>query len=230
MPSRVLLAAAAWLMVASAFDEPAFAGAEDDIVRILALGASLTANYEWPQLLAQRLTKCFNQEVTVEVVAEAGANSNRALRQFASRRTRAPDVILAEFAINDADLLDGVRLRESAANHAALLARVRAHVPQAKVFLVTTNPAFGLAGWLRISLEKYYDLYRDFADSGVCGIADFYPDWLKSSREVDHDSVFPDGLHPVERAANELMLPRFQDLIAEALFPDGGARCIGSGH
>src|SRR5690606_22540723 len=80
-------------------------------LRIVVVGTSLTARYNWPDRLETALMGCLDQPVEVETLARAGASIAWGTRQAATVLELKPDLVLIEFAINDADLRDGVGRR-----------------------------------------------------------------------------------------------------------------------
>lgn len=191
------------------------AGKDDAELTLLALGTSLTANYQWPHELARQLSRCLARKVDIEILAVAGANSNQAAKQFSSRMNRRPDIVLVEFAINDADLLDGIDLDKSRSNLKALLGRIREDVPGAHVVLMTMNPAFGPRGWVRPQLIKYYQVYRELASNHDVALVDLAPTWSETLAATDYKVQLPDGLHPTQTAASRIILPAVLNKIGD---------------
>ena len=128
-----------------------------------------------------------------------------------------PDVVIVEFAVNDADIVDGLRLGRSRAAHDTLVSELRALAPGARVLLMTTNHARGPRGWARPRLAAHYALYPRLADRHGAGLADLYPRWLARPRGADG---LVDGLHPSDAAARQVILP---PLLAQIV--GGGAAC-----
>lgn len=191
------------------------AGKDDAEVTMLALGTSLSANYQWPHELARQLSRCFTRKVNIEILAVAGANSSQAAKQFGSRRNRRPEIILIEFASNDADFLDGIGLDKSRSNHKALLGRIREDVPRAQVVLMTMNPAFGPRGWVRPELIGYYEMYREFAAYKDVALVDLAPIWSETLATTGYKVQLPDGLHPTQTAASRIILPALRNKIGD---------------
>lgn len=195
-------------------------------VTILALGTSLTANYGWPQRLAQVLSQCLVRQVEIEVLAVPGANSEQAERQFNSRRIPRPDIVLVEFASNDADILNGVTLSQSRRNHNALVARIHADAEHSKIVLMTMNPVFELRGWLRPKLGDYNTMYSDLATSKNLNLADLNKDWNVLLAATGHKKHLQDGLHPTQVSANKVILPVLLGRIVRLLGNQGKQHCI----
>lgn len=203
-------------------------GEDDTEVTLLALGTSLTANYQWPHELANQLSRCLARKVDIEILAVAGANSNQAEKQFGLRRNRKPDIVLVEFAINDADLLDGIGLDKSLSNHKALLGRIREEVPGAHVVLMTMNPTFGLRGWVRPKLLGFYEMYREFAARNDVVLVDLAHVWSEILATADYKVQLPDGLHPTQTAASHIILPAVLNKIGDLFRIRGLNACVNS--
>ena len=185
--------------------------------RVVVLGTSLSARNDWPQALEAALGDCLGRPATVEVVARPGATSAWGLAQVGRVAAMDPDVVIVEFVINDADLLDGMRLGRSRSAHDALLSELAALAPEARVLLMTMNHARGPRGWARPRLAAYYAFHPRLAERHGAGLLDLYPRWLARPRGADG---LRDGLHPTDAAAREVVLP---PLIAR--LTKGGAAC-----
>lgn len=184
---------------------------------IVAFGTSLTARYDWPDALAGALRRCLSRPVEVTRVAMPGAGSGWALANVGRVRATAPDLVLVEFSINDADLLDGVSLAESRANHERLLSLLAGR-PEMRVALLTMSPAIGLRGLIRWRLDAYYALYGPLAERHGAGLVDLRMRW----GEVDDLArALPDGVHPLDEVATAVIVPPLLAAIGQA----AGARC-----
>lgn len=201
-------------------------GKDDAELTLLALGTSLTANYQWPHELAKQLARCLARKVKIEILASVGENSSHAAKQFIARKNRRPDIVLIEFATNDADFLDGVGLGRSRTNHEDLLARIREDAPDAHLVMMTMNPVFGLRGWLRPRLDAYNQFYRKLAANDGVVLADLFPIWSVSLAETDYREQLPDGLHPTQTAANRTILPILRNKIGDLFQIRGLNVCV----
>ena len=132
----------------------------------------------------------------------------------------APDLVLMEFAINDADMRDGVPLAVARAQHDAILARLSQALPDTQVLLMTMSPAHGLRGWMRPLLARHYAQYRDLAEAHGAGLLDLYPRWLAAPPAVRR---FGDGLHPGNEAVRAVLLEPLHMAISGAM---GGGDCL----
>lgn len=185
---------------------------QDRPLRITAMGTSLTHNELWTARLGDVLSGCLGHPVEVAVVAKAGAAVDWALTQVDAVAATRPDVVLVEFAINDADIEDGHWMRDARAMHQALLAELRAQIPEAALMLMTMSPAHGWRGWIRPGLREHYLQYRALAEAQNVGLIDLYPRWLALPR--DQRGLADDGLHPDREVAAEVIAPAAAGVLA----------------
>lgn len=191
----------------------------DDPLRITVFGTSLSSNPQvWPDRVAALLSDCSKREVLVERMAAPGMGSAWALGQIEAVAALQPDVVLIEFAINDADVLDGVSPEQAAEQHGELLIGLREALPDAALVLMTMSPAQGPRGWLRPWLANHYAQYRSLAEEFGIGLIDLYPRWLVMGR--DRRGLDADGLHPDPDTAARVIVP----MIVEYLGADQGCR------
>ena len=181
---------------------------------IVALGTSLTVRNNWPAQLATELEDLLDYPVRLVRVAQSGMGSAWGLTALDRVDEACPDLILIEFAVNDADIIDGVSLRKSMAQHDRLLAALADILPDARILLMTTNPVTGLRGLKRPRLAAYYAAYEELARKHDAGLADFYPRWLEYIRQTDWSE---DGLHPTDEAAIQIMLPVLHEIVGRSL-------------
>jgi len=187
----------------------------DGALRMTAFGTSLTAGDAWPDRLATVLAACSGRRVSVARVAAPGADSAWALERVDLVAAQRPHLVLVEFAINDADLLDGVSLARSRTRHDALLDALAREIPDARIMLMTTSPVQGIVRRLqRPRLPAYYAMYRALADARGTALADLAPRWRAAAGELPRH---PDGLHPAPEAARAVIVPALAGLIGAAL-------------
>jgi lysophospholipase L1-like esterase len=199
---------------------PPWSTAAGHPLHIVAFGSSLTAGGTWPGDLARALEACLQGQVTLEVIAAPGAGSSWGLETVDRVRATAPDLVLLEFAINDADLRDGVGLSRSARQHREILRDLLGDAPQRRVLLMTMNPVSGLIRKLqRPRLGRYYALYPDLAAEADTGLVDFATRWQADPEHLR--ASLSDGLHPRPEAASALMVP----LLLQAIAGARGAHC-----
>lgn len=190
-------------------------------LRLVAMGTSLTARYDWPRVLADRLEACLGQPVALTVIARSGETAVWGARQLDALVAARPDVVLMEFTANDADLRRRIAPARSDALHGEILAALHAARPEARVLLMGMNPSFGLRGVLRLRTPRYLADYvaRAQGDPRI-GYVDLAPDWMDLVGAQGRNIVLPDGLHPVPDAARALIPARLAPVIAALVRQD----------
>lgn len=179
---------------------------DDRPLRIVALGTSLSARGPWPDRLAARLAECLGHRVEIARVARPGANVTwgGAPETIAAVAGHGPDVVLLEFAINDADLRDGLRRAEADAQTVALLDALAEAAPQAAFVELTMNPASGARALHRPGLAARYADVVARAEARGDALVDLYHRWIalpRAARGLD------DGLHPAAEIAAAVIVP-----------------------
>ena len=187
-------------------------------LHILAFGTSLTARNHWPDRLAATLRACLEHPVTLNRVAAPGANALWGVQAVERVIAQAPDVVLIEFAINDADLRDGVSLTQAKTHLEMILTRLRTELPQTQPVLLTMSPATGLRGGLRPRLAAHYAQVTEIAAAQGLAAIDLYPRWLTAGLTREE---MPDGLHPTDAATARVVDPALRAAFVTAM----GATC-----
>ena len=182
------------------------------IRRVVTFGTSLTARGGWQEPLARALSEAQDHAVEVEIVAEPGRDSRWALANVDRVIAPSPDVVLMEFAINDASLLHLMSARESRRNTMALILRIRRGAPQAALFLMAMNPVWGRRALIRPRLAHYYNQQAGIARETGAGFIDHRPAWRRfSAAEIRR--VIPDGGHPLPAVTGQVMVPAIMDAL-----------------
>jgi lysophospholipase L1-like esterase len=188
-------------MMAGSFSVEAAA----ETIRIVALGTSLTARGGWSEPLAAALSRCESKPVSVTPIALPGATSSWGRRQIERVLAADPDLVLIEFAVNDAAIHNFVSLAQSRENIRRIIAALGSRTRPPKVYLMTMNPVHGSKAWLRRSLASYEAAYRDIAREQGAGFIDHRAAWLRVS-EADRERLIPDGLHPDPGQSAEIIV------------------------
>jgi len=196
---------------------PAGAEGAAAALRIALIGTSLSARYDWPGRAGARLAACLGRPVEMRVHARPGATSDWGRDQADWLRRSAPDLLILEFTINDADLRRGVSVARSRANHAALIAALRSVRPGAPVVLLSLNGAYGLRRGLRPFLGRYLALYDAMAAEDGAWRVDLGPGWQALVARDGVGAVLPDGLHPSAAAADAVNVPGLAAALADRL-------------
>lgn len=177
---------------------------KDAPARIVFMGTSLTAGDPWPEAVTAQLEACLKRPLQSFRIAQGGATSSWGLAQVGRVVSKAPDLILLEFAINDADMRRGLSLQDSRDTHRSLILTLQEGVPDARIILMTMSPATGLRRLLRPRLDAYYALYSDLAETHNVGLIDLYPRWQRRAT-LAQDLI--DGVHPQPERASEVIVP-----------------------
>lgn len=185
---------------------------------IVVLGTSLSHG-DWPQSLGRMLQTCGVESGPVLKITKPGAHSGWGLTQLDEVIEVAPALVLIEFAINDADIRDGLSLETSRHNHQLMLETLSEALPEARVAFMTMSSTSGLKSLSRPFLGRFYAMVAQEAEAADIGLIDLYPRWLKSLKE---GVLLPDGLHPLPEDVEQVALPP----ILEAVAASFGANCI----
>lgn len=167
-------------------------GPAPESLAAVAFGTSLTERARWPAALGPGLARCGFSDVSVTVRARPGAGSAEGLAMVGSEGSGPYQLAFVEFAVNDADLLDGVSRQRSLDATREIIRAIRARHPGIAVVLLTTNPVAGLQRLKRPRLMDYDDLYPRLAEEEGVSLFDGTARWARVDRAV----ALPDGLHP----------------------------------
>ncbi len=176
-------------------------------LRLAVLGTSLSASDPWPETLRAALEACRGRPVALAVVAGSGQNSDWGRAQLPRLLAAAPDLVLIEFAMNDADLRDGLSPARARENHRAILAALAGAHPGAVPVLVAMNPAFPPRGLARPFLGRHRARYAALAAETGAGFADLVPAWRAALAAGGQRAMIPDGVHPLRGATAAVTVP-----------------------
>lgn len=185
-------------------------GTARESLAAVAFGTSLTARARWPATLGPVLVRCGFRDVRVTVRARPGAGSAEGLAMVGSEGPGPYQLAFVEFAMNDADLLDGVSRQQSLDDTRAVVRAIRARHPGIAVVLVTTNPVAGLQRLKRPKLMAYGDLYVQLAAEEGVSLFDGTARWASA----DWGVALPDGLHPDPTVEATLYTGQLSRLVA----------------
>lgn len=183
-------------------------------IRILLVGTSLTAGGNWPALLEKWLAACRAGALVVERLAKPGKAirwGKPALTQRLKTGPR-PDLIVMEFAINDAVLLRGLPLVMARSRTQAVIDQIAsAGIP---LYLATMNPAWGREALERPGQHRYFAAYRDLAAANKLGLIDTVPLW-NALPLAQRRKLVPDNLHPNDEGMKVVALPVITNALSE---------------
>jgi acyl-CoA thioesterase-1 len=176
---------------------------------LVAYGTSLTAAFDWTGMLAKAAGRC-GLALQAWNAALNGVDSRWGLAMLEERvEQRRPDIVLVEFAINDALASLHISLEESAANISALVEALRRRLPRARILLMTMNPTIGMQAQSRPDLRAYYALYRQIAQERGVELVDLNQAWLRIAAADPGrlQRMIPDGAHPTLAAHLAVTVP-----------------------
>lgn len=134
-----------------------------------------------------------------------GANSRWALKHIRSDVLRhRPDVIVIEFAINDADIRHEMSIGESEKNTETMIELAIDDNVDCQIWLMTSHVPSRRHKRLRPNLTDYYDMYKVLAKRNRLGLIDLYRIWGPAPPARRY---MPDGIHTNSAAAKEVILP-----------------------
>lgn len=202
-----------WPRPAPGLGDRPLAALPEGPLKVVAFGTSLTAKNDWPAALAPRLETCRGAPVEILEIARPGAGSDWGETQLEEVIAAAPDLVLMEFAINDADIRDGQSPAAARATHDRILEALRTALPEARILLLTMNHASGLRGLARPWLATHYAQYRDLAEAHGTGLLDLYPRWRAAPPEI---RTLADGLHPSDAQVRAVLMDPLEAAICAA--------------
>jgi acyl-CoA thioesterase I len=201
-PSLLMVAALALHFVA-AMPSAAQPG---ETMKIVTLGTSLSARGGWQEPLRRSLGACLNRDVAVVNLAKSGMTSEWGLTQIDKVVAEHPDIVLVEFAVNDADVTEFMSLSRSSANMTEIVSRLRQSGTRPAVYVMAMNPVSGLRGMIRPFLDKYVEMHAAVARKLGAGFIDHRPAWARLSEEEIAKAI-ADGAHPDPVTASRVIVP-----------------------
>lgn len=199
----MLLAAA---LIAAAVAPASVAPAGGKPFNVVTFGTSITARGGWQKPLAHALSQCMKRPVSVRAIGGPGQGSEWGLANVGRVNALKPDLVIVEFAINDADLRNWISPRSSRHNMMLLAQRLEAGPSQPRVVLMTTNPVIGWKRLLRPRLERYYAEYHRVSAKRRVGLANGQNAWSDlTGRQLAQ--AIPDGTHPRPAVFTKIMVP-----------------------
>ncbi len=193
---------------------------DDRPLSIVLLGTSLTARAIWPDGLPRALVGCLPKGLAVERVAGPGKASDWGVGMLPRVTALNPDLVILEFAVNDADLTDGLWPWDSRRNLRRIAEELTALQAAPRIILVSTAPVTGIAQHLkRPALPLYQADLARIAGERDLGFLNMTARWSADARL---QTALPDGLHPDGAVEADLMLPPLTTMIGQMLGRDCG--------
>lgn len=162
---------------------------------IVTYGTSLTAAGGWQSPLREMLVNGGAGAVEIINKAKSGASSDWGVANIETVAALNPDVVLIEFATNDAALHRRVSRRRSRRNLEEMVAILRRRNPAVQIYFQGMSPVWGLKGWVRPRINAYMDDSEVLARSLTVGFID-HRDWWSRIDAGMRREMIPDGLHP----------------------------------
>jgi acyl-CoA thioesterase-1 len=184
---------------------PALARASEP-VKIVTLGTSLSARGGWQEPLRRSLGACLDSDVAVVNLAKSAKTSEWGLTQIDKVVAERPDIVLVEFAVNDADVTEFISLSRSSANMAEIVSRLRESETRPSVYVMAMSPVSGLRGMIRPFLGQYEKMHAALARELGAGFIDHRPAWARLSDD-EMAKAIADGVHPDPAVASRVIVP-----------------------
>ena len=200
-------------------DAPRGAGKESPFVAnlragksqtLVTYGTSLTAGGAWVGQLKTALDKAYPDRATV-INSGAGAMWSTWGVENLDQRVIAkkPDMVLIEFAINDAYLDYKTSVARARKNLENMIDRILHSKASCEIVLMVMNPPIKVHLQRRPKIKDYYQMYREVAQARKLRLLDHYPAWQKilESDPKRFDAYVPDGIHPAPSGCQAVITP-----------------------
>lgn len=198
-------------MTASAQDKVIKRLASGENQRIVVYGTSLSASKEgWAAMLKDSLNALYPGKAEVINSAQAAMWSSWGVENLRERvLEQRPDMVIIEFAMNDAYLPYSTSVEAAKLNLEYMVFRIQELYPDCSIFIQVMNMPIAEHKAQRPNIELYYNLYRKEAKKLKIRLIDHYEYWvpLLKKGEEEFRRYVPDGIHPDIAAQRELVLP-----------------------
>ncbi len=191
-------------------------------LKIAAIGTSLTARGGWQAPLQKEMSECLGFPVTVTNQARSGETSRSGLQNIGAVLADRPDIVLMEFAANDAALNRFISVSRSVANMRAIVRAVRAQNSRAVIVIQAMNPFWGFRRWVRPFLDQYIDAHAALAQELGIDFIDHRPLWA-THPDAEIRRMIPDGAHPLPAYAASMIATHIKSRLIEKHF---AGRCL----
>jgi alpha-L-rhamnosidase len=210
-PSILMIIGYALVALSLAF-VPAFAfnRAAAQNLTIATFGTSLTQRGGWQAPLREEMRVCLDRPIRVTNRAKSGETSRWGLRNIDAVLADEPDIILIEFAVNDASLNRLVGLSRSIENMRAIIAAFRARNKDVIIVVQAMNPIWGIRRWIRPFLDDYRNAHARLAQELGVGFLDHRPIWAVFP-EDEIKRIIPDGAHPLPDFSARMIAGHIKD-------------------
>lgn len=179
--------------------------------RIVVYGTSLSASKEgWPAMLENSLNALLPGTVEVINSAQAAMWSTWGVENLREKvLKREPDMVMIEFAMNDAYLPYATSVEAARLNLEYMVCRIRELYPDCVIILQVMNMPVAEHKSQRPDIELYHKMYREESERLEVCLIDHYDYWVSLLKEGEEEfrKRVPDGIHPDIAAQKELVLP-----------------------
>lgn len=179
---------------------------------VVTFGTSITARGGWQGNLQKQFEICLGQRVGIQIVGGPGEGSRWGLANADKVLVARPDIIIIEFAINDADIRNFTTLAQSQRNTIALIDRFQKELPGSVVVLMTTPKTHGWKNFLRPRLAGYYQQYRKISREKDLFLIDVDHEWRELPLSKQKQAML-DGVHPDPMVLGQLVANRLRDVM-----------------
>lgn len=190
-------------------------------LRFVAYGTSLTATGQWVKMLESRINETFPNSVNIINSGGSGMCSIWGLENLDKKvLALKPDVVLIEFATNDAATKFNLSTDGARQNLEKMIDIIQKRIPGCEIILMTMNETTGKPAETRAHRSNdYFQVYRDVAKARKLLLIDHYPNWKKllDADPAKYARYVPDGSHPTPEAQKEIMMPEFEKAFFGAL-------------
>ena len=178
---------------------------------IVTYGTSLTAGGAWVKQLQQALDSSYPRKAKVINSGKGAMWSKWGVDNLDQRVIeKNPDMVLIEFAINDAFLRYKTSVKQAQNNLENMTERILKAHPKCEIILMVMNPPIGAHLERRPKIKEYYQMYREVAKERKFLLIDHYPNWEKIlNKDADlFNKYVPDGIHPGPEGCKEVITPK----------------------
>jgi acyl-CoA thioesterase-1 len=179
---------------------------------VVVYGTSLSASPNgWPAMLEKEIDKRYPSLVKVENMAAGAMWSTWGVKNLDERvLSKNPDLVLIEFAINDAFVPYKTSKRVCQLNLEYMIDRILEQNPKCDVVIQIMNMPTGIHfNEHRPDFESYNEVYRQVAKNRNLLLIDHTTYWkpILEKGLPEYLKLVPDGIHPEELAWRTLVTP-----------------------
>lgn len=196
-------------------------------ITVVAFGTSLTQYGAWVKMMEDWFNAQYPGQVTVINSGGSGQTSVWGKDNVREKVVApAPDLVLVEFAYNDAHQRFQISPDTSAANLDEIVTVIHEAKPATAIVVQTMNAPWdppagqGMADseTNRPDLALYCEAWVNYAKAHDLALADHYPKWLAlKEKDIEHyQKIVPDGSHPNKIGAEEVTWPGLEALFTAA--------------